>query len=276
MVKFFIIIISLILSTITSFFVHFEKLYVNILLYFVYFIVFIFIQAVLFFLIAFLLSIPISQKKQTVRYNRFYRFVLYAYTKFCLSLFGVKTKVKGMELLPKKGNFVLLYNHRSNLDSMIIDVYLHKYPLVFVAKQSLFGIPFFGKFIHKIGYLKLDRGNIRQELLAIYQGIDFLNRNECSVGVAPEGTRNFTEEDLLPFKVGCLHLATKTKRPIVIGILTDTINIKRKLLTKKHNVTFRIVDVIEYKDFEKMNTRELAEKIRKIMLQALEEERHCK
>lgn len=272
MVKIIIVLVSFVFSLLTSWFVHFEKLYVNILLFIAFFIGYILVQAILFFLVAFILSIPISKKRQTIHYSRFYRFVLYAYTKFCLSLFGVKTKVKGMELLPQNGNFVLLYNHRSNLDSMIIDVFLHKYPLVFVAKQSLFGIPFFGKFIHKIGYLKLDRGNIRQELLSIYQGIDFLNKNECSVGVAPEGTRNFTKEDLLPFKVGCLHLATKAKKPIVICILTDTIDIKKHILTKRHPVTLRIVEVIEYQDFEKMHTRELAEIIREKMLQAIKEE----
>lgn len=276
MIKIVILLLSLLLSLLTCFFVHLEKFYESFLLFIAFFISYTLLQAVVFFLIAFLLSLPISKKKETTHYSRFYRFVLYLYTKFCLSLFGVKTKVEGIEKLPKGENFVLLYNHRSNLDSMIIDVYLHKYPLVFVAKQSLFGIPFFGKFIHKIGYLKLDRGNIRQELLAIYQGIDFLNKNECSVGVAPEGTRNFTEDDLLPFKVGCLHLATEAKKPIVISILTNTMDVKKHLLTKKHPVTFKIIEVIEYKDFEKMRTRDLAELIKEKMLKAIEEEKNNK
>ncbi len=272
MVKVIILLISIILSSITCFLVKVEPIYLNILLFIACFIASLLMQAILFFLVAFVLSIPISKNKKTTHYSRFYRLALYGYTKFCLSLFGIHTTVKGMELLPKDGNFVILFNHRSNLDSMIMDVYLHKYPLVFVAKQSLFGIPFFGKFIHKIGYLKLERGNIRQELLAIYQGVDFLNQNECSVGVAPEGTRNFTEETLLPFKVGCLHLATKTKRPIVISVLTNTIHIKEHLLTKKYPVTFRIVEVLQYDDFKNLSTREIGELIRQKMLKALEEE----
>lgn len=273
MIKIIILLISIICSSLTCYFFHFDEFYLNIIIFVVYFFGYILAQGILFFLIAFLLSLPISKKKKTTYYSKFYRFVLYVYTKYVLSLFGVKIKTEGLERLPKEGNFVIVFNHRSNLDSMIMDVVLHKYPLVFVAKQSLFGIPFFGKFIHKIGYLKLDRGNIRQELLSIYQGIDFLNQNECSIGVAPEGTRNFTEEELLPFKVGCLHLATKTKKPIVISILTNTNKVNTHLLTRRHPVTFRIVEVIEYDDFKDMSTRELGELINKKMLEAILEEK---
>lgn len=273
MIKIIIFLISLICSSITCYFFHFEELYLNIIIFIAYFLGYILVQGILFFVIALLLSLPISKKKKTTHYSKFYRFVIYVYTKYTLSLFGVKIKTKGLELLPKDENFVILFNHRSNLDSMIMDVVLHKYPLIFVAKQSLFGIPFFGKFIHKIGYLKLDRGNIRQELLSIYQGIDFLNQNECSIGVAPEGTRNFTEEELLPFKVGCLHLATKTKKPIVISVLTGTNKVKNRLLIKSHPVTFRIVDVITYDCFKEMSTRELGELINKRMLQAILDEK---
>lgn len=273
MIKGIIFLISVVCSVITCIFLHTDVIYLNIALCIAFFFGYCILQGLLFFFVAFLFGLPISKKKKTIHYSKFYRFLLYLYTRYTLSLFGVKIKTKGLELLPKDENFVILFNHRSNLDSMIMDVILHKYPLVFVAKQSLFGIPFFGKFIHKIGYLKLDRGNIRQELLSIYQGIDFLNQNECSIGVAPEGTRNFTQEELLPFKVGCLHLATKTKKPIVISILTNTDQVKNKLLTKRHPVTFRVVCVMKYEEFKDMTTRELGECISNKMLQAIKEER---
>lgn len=270
MVKFFILLISLIGSFVSFYFWHTNIIIINIGLVIIYFIIYLIFQGLIFFLVALLLSIPISRKKKTTKYSSFYRLVLYLYTKFCLSLFGVKTKVEGLEKLPKDENFVIVFNHRSNLDSMIMDVYLHKYPLVFVAKESLFHIPFFGKFIHRIGYLNLERGNIRQELYSIYQGIDFLNRNECSIGVAPEGTRNFTSTNLLPFKLGCLHLATKAKKPIVISVLLGTANIKKHLLTKRHIVEFKIIDVLDYEEFKNMTTREISEIIRKRMLNEIE------
>ena len=91
---------------------------------------------------------------------------------------------------------MIISNHRSNLDSLVIDNYLKDYPLVFVAKKSLFKIPFVGRLIHGCNYICLDRKNLKQELLAIRKGINILNdKNEnCSVGVFPEGTRTLNED----------------------------------------------------------------------------------
>lgn len=233
--------------------------------------VYIFALVVIFFISAFLISLPI-RKSDKEKYSKFYRFILKIYTKICLSLFGVDVNASGIEKLPKDEKFVLVSNHLSNLDSMVIDVYLKDYPLVFVAKKSLFKIPFFGKIIQGVGYLSLDRGNIRQELKVIKKGISMLETEETSICVFPEGTRNFTNDTLLEFKPGCFNLVTKSKKPLVVSIILGTNDVKNGLLYKKHNVTFKIVKVIPYEEIKDMNTHEVSELVRKIILENIESE----
>lgn len=235
------------------------------------FIIYIIAVVLVFFLSAFLLSLPI-RKSDKEKYSKFYRFVLRVYTKMCLSLFGVEINASGIEKLPKDEKFVLVSNHLSNLDSMVIDVYLKDYPLVFVAKKSLFKIPFFGKIIQGVGYLSLDRENIRQELKVIKKGISMLENEETSICVFPEGTRNFTNDTLLEFKPGCFNLATKSKKTLVVSYILGTNDVKNGLLYKKHNVTFKIVKVIPYEEIKDMNTFEVSELVRKIILENIESE----
>ncbi len=268
MIKLIVIIISLLLAFVECYFIPISIGY-KILLFVLFILLNIILLVVLFFVFMFLVGLPINTKKEPIHYNKFYRHILYIATKTCLSLFSVKIQTEGLEKIPQDTNFVIVFNHTSNLDSMVMDVCMQEYPLVFVAKKSLFKIPFFGKMIHKIGYIKLDRSDVRQELKAIYKGIDFLNQNECSIGVSPEGTRNFTDEVLLPFKIGCLHLVTESKRPIVVSTITGTKEVKKNLLFKRHSVKFKILDVINYDEYKDLSRAQIAQEIRTIMLKDL-------
>ncbi len=270
MVKIIVLLIAIVASIFECWAISLDSVFLNILVGLLLVIGNIIVQIALFFLVMLLIGLPINTKKENTHYSSFYRKVLTFAIRICLSLFGVKIKSEGLDKIPQNTNFVIVFNHLSNLDTLVMDVCLTEYPLVFVAKKSLFKIPFFGKMLHAIGYIKMDRGNIRQELKAIYKGIDFLNKNECSVGVAPEGTRNFTEETLLPFKVGCLHLATETKKPIVISVVKGTNLVKKNLLFARHKVYFKILDVLDYEEYQNMTRQEIASFIRNKMLEELE------
>lgn len=264
MIKLVVALLSAILAVLSSI-PFFDMPYYWVILIFLGFtLVYILFFIFLFFFVVMILVIPVNTKKPAPQYNSFYRGVLRIYTKMALSLFNIKVKVEGFEKLPKDSNFIIVGNHRSNVDSMIIDVYLKNYPLVYVTKKSLFKIPFFGKVIYKVGYLKLNRDNLRSELMTINRGVEALNTGKISVGVFPEGTRNH-EYDLLPFKSGCYHLATKSHKPIVVCCLTGTEFVKHNPLFKKHPVTLRIIDVIEYDDYKDLRTIQIAEMTKKII-----------
>ncbi len=270
MVKLIIIIINLILTFIGYCLVNPNEILGIIVTIIISFIASLIIQAIVFFLIAFLITLPVSKKKEYKEYNKTYRHIFRNYTRFVLSLFGVKIKCEGLEKLPQNETFALYFNHRSNVDSLIIDVTLSKYPLVFVGKESLFHIPFFGKMIRKVGYINLERGHLRSEFESIKRGINYLENNECSVGIAPEGKRNFTEETLLEFKPGAFNLVTKTHKDLVIITLKNTEKVKKNLLLKRHPVEMKVLDVIKYEDIKEMKTSEIANLVREKMLEELE------
>lgn len=234
------------------------------------------LQTILFFLIAFICSLFVSSKKEYNHYNKTYRKIFYLYTKYILSFFGVKIISKGLENIPKDTPFVLYFNHKSNLDTFVIDVCFKDYPLVFVGKKSLFKIPFFGKIITKLGYISLDRENLRSELKSILKGVNYINDKECSVGISPEGTRNFTKRVLLDFKSGCFNLSTKTNTPMVIVVLRGTEKVKSNLLFKRHKVYLDVVKVINYDEYKGLKTNEISEMVEGIMYGSLTDKKVSK
>ena len=156
---------------------------------------------------------------------------------------------------------MVISNHRSNLDSLLIDTYLKEFGLVFVAKKSLFKIPFVRRIIHGCNYIYLDRGDIKQECRAIKKGINILNDSNypCSVGVFPEGTRTINKDYTLgEFKPGCFNLAKKTKCKIVLSCTRYTDLVNKGLLFKRHKVFYDIIGIIDYEEYKDMNTIELS------------------
>ena len=87
------------------------------------------------------------------------------------------------------------------------------------------------------------RENDREALTAILRGIKQIKDDEYCVGVYPEGTRNATEDTLLPFKSGCFKIATKTNCPIVVMSIKGSDKIKNRYPFKRTTVTLEVVDV---------------------------------
>lgn len=216
---------------------------------------------ILFFIVLFFLTIWEPLKKERTKQSKYYRKVLLFYNYFLFDLFNMKIEYSGLEKLKRGEKYMVISNHRSNLDSLLIDTYLKEFGLVFVAKKSLFKIPFVRRIIHGCNYIYLDRGDIKQECRAIKKGINILNdsNDPCSVGVFPEGTRTINKDYTLgEFKPGCFNLAKKTKRKIVLSCTRYTDLVNKGLLFKRHKVFYDIIGIIDYEEYKDMNTIELS------------------
>ena len=216
---------------------------------------------ILFFIVLFLLTIWEPLKKERTKQSKYYRKVLLFYNYFLFDLFNMKIEYSGLEKLKRGEKYMVISNHRSNLDSLLIDTYLKEFGLVFVAKKSLFKIPFVRRIIHGCNYIYLDRGDIKQECRAIKKGINILNdsNDPCSVGVFPEGTRTINKDYTLgEFKPGCFNLAKKTKCKIVLSCTRYTDLVNKGLLFKRHKVFYDIIGIIDYEEYKDMNTIELS------------------
>ena len=97
-------------------------------------------------------------------------------------------------------------------------------PTGFIAKKEMIGIPLLSQWMVQMNCLFLDRSNIKEGLKTILTGIEKV-KGGISMWIFPEGTRNKTEDEMLPFKAGSLKLSEKTGCPIVPMAITNSADI---------------------------------------------------
>lgn len=271
MVKILILLLSFGLSTLVTLLADFGETWQVVVGIIGFGIAFILAFAVLFFLIIGIFDLRVKKNEIPTRYSKTYRRLYTIYQSFLLSLFSVKLTVNGMDKVPNDTNFILLQNHRSNVDPIFTDFLFKKYPMIFVAKESLFKIPFFGKIVRHIGYVKLCRKSGMDDATEIIRGLRWVRSEECSLCVYPEGTRNKTYPNpkMLDLKEGTLAIAKKAGKPIVISAIHGTEKINDKLLMKIHKIQVDVVEVIKPEEYADLSVEELTSKVSKIMLDAV-------
>jgi 1-acyl-sn-glycerol-3-phosphate acyltransferase len=125
---------------------------------------------------------------------------------------GIRLRLRGLENLNGHRSFIIVSNHASILDIPAI-IAAFPFPVRFVAKKSLAGLPFFGWFLYAAGYVLIDRKN-PSSILKSLKGAHTLLEKGISVIVFPEGTRTATGE-VQEFKKGGFLLAVQSRTPLV-------------------------------------------------------------
>ena len=82
------------------------------------------------------------------------------YGRAMLRMAGIKVDVD-LSALDPKGHYVFMCNHQSLFDIPILFDALWDYHMRFVAKESLFRIPIYGKALGNAGHISLNRENRR-------------------------------------------------------------------------------------------------------------------
>ncbi len=122
-----------------------------------------------------------------------------------------KVKVNGLENLDRKKTYVIIANHQSMADIAVL--YQLKSQFKWVAKASLFKVPFIGWCLSLIKHIKLNRGDFASIKEIYHQASDWL-RKDMSVLFFPEGTRS-PDGRIGEFQNGAFKLAIKEKKPIL-------------------------------------------------------------
>lgn len=182
---------------------------------------------------------------------------------------GVRSVVTGVEKLPHTP-FLLVCNHRSLFDPMIIMKELSDYNIAFVSKPSNLRIPMVGDVAYTAGYLAIDRENDREALKTILRAADYLKRGLCSIGIFPEGTRTRTGK-LQDFHAGSFKIAQRANVPLVIACVRDTEKASRRLFLRPTKVYLDILEVLPAEKVKAMSTRDLAEYSRNQILKVVKE-----
>ncbi len=181
---------------------------------------------VIFLVVFFLFSIPmfgiewiIGKINKRAKDISSLRIVQWAF-KVILFLSGVRTKVIGLENIPKDEPVLFVGNHKSNFD--IIISYAKMPNLTgFVAKKEIEKIPLLRTWMRYLYCLFLDRKDIKEGLKTILKGIDQI-KHGISMVIFPEGSRNSFEDGMRPFKEGSLKLAEKSGCKIIPMVQNNT------------------------------------------------------
>ena len=136
------------------------------------------------------------------------------------------TKVIGKKNLPKGKGAVLTCNHYTNMDAVLLDIYLNK-KIRYLSKIELFKNKFVGFIIRGVGGFPINRE--KPEMSSIKFALATLKDNKY-LGIFPEGTRNKEgdESQLLELKNGAIMFASKGESVIVPMILYKRPRIFRK------------------------------------------------
>lgn len=128
-----------------------------------------------------------------------------------------RIKFRNRNNIPKEGAYILISNHLSNLDPLILGMGQRNRKLRFMAKSELFKNKLFAKLITALGAFPVVRGDgIEQE--AISTGEEIL-KNGGVMTIFFEGKRSKTGELLRP-RSGAMLMAYQTNTPIIPACIT--------------------------------------------------------
>ena len=141
-----------------------------------------------------------------------------------LRLAGLRVEVSGLARLPPHGAFILVSNHASYLDGLVLSAILPQVP-AYVVKRELAGPAVSRWFLQGIGCVfveRFDRQRSAQDARAIGRTLDAGG----SIGVFAEGTLH-RMPGLLPFQLGAFAAAVEACVPVVPVVLRGTRSILR-------------------------------------------------
>ncbi|MCR5079130.1 MAG: 1-acyl-sn-glycerol-3-phosphate acyltransferase [Bacilli bacterium] len=210
----------------------------------------------------------LSKKKETTKPSKFYYGVIRQTLQWFFKLTRIHVHLRG-EPLPNVP-YLMIMNHRSNFDQMAIIAKL-KTMLICITKPENFDFPIAGPFIHHAGFIPINRENMAEGIEAIHKGSSYLEKGYCNMGVAPEGTRNKTEELLLPYKPGSFHIATDIGAPIAVVCIKNADKVHKQAIIKRTDIFIDVLLVADREKYESMGLNEFVTYAESITRRDLEE-----
>ena len=134
------------------------------------------------------------------------------WARLVLSCAFVRLQVQGQANIPSDRAVLFCSNHLSYLDPPALVVASDR-PVQFLAKQSLFHIPFLGWAMRRMGDISIDRENPRAAARSLRQAAA-ATRAGASIIVFPEGSRS-RDGQLQPFLSGAFRMAIQAQVPVV-------------------------------------------------------------
>lgn len=223
------------------------------------------VWAVIVFVSTLLIMVPISLLvgawKEPRRSHIFQRVIrVWMGTFFIFT--GVRRIFKGRDVFNKKESFVIVGNHRSNLDPPLSCPGVPEATKT-IAKIEMVRVPLFG-IIYRRGSVLVDRkseASRKQSYVMMKKVLDM----GLHMSIYPEGTRNRTKEPITKFHDGAFRLAVETGHRILPAVIFHTdkvLPLKKSFYYWPHKVEMHFLDPVSV---EGKTAGELKEEVFQLM-----------
>ena len=217
------------------------------------------------FLFLWYLAKRVDTEKPQEEYSNFYCKVLTCYIRSVLPVVGVHVHPQGLEKIPTDGRFMLVCNHCSNIDPVILLGYFRDSQLAFISKRENKDMFLVGKLMHKLLCQLINRENDREALKTIINCINILKEDKASIAVFPEGYIH-DDRKFHHFRNGVFKIAQKANVPIVVCTMTNTADsISNLLHLKPSHIDLHLLEVIPAQELQGVNTAQIGQRIYDLM-----------
>ena len=190
-----------------------------------------------------------------------YRATLYRFLRITSRLLVVcmfDYRVIGRENMPAFGPVLVLSNHQSMLDPLLVGLIFDR-QLQYLAKKSLFHNPVLRFIIDSVGTIPIDRERGGLEGLRII--ISRLKEGRAVV-LFPEGTRS-RDGQLLPVKAGFIAVARRSHATLVPMAIVGANEVMRqgRWLPQRIPLSGAVGEPIPFEVYSQWDDRELVEQV---------------
>jgi len=164
-------------------------------------------------------------------------------------------KLEGLDNIPDD-NYILAGNHKSMFD---IPLLITSIPdnIHFMAKKEIFSVIALNYIVKNMGAIPVNRDGV--DIKVLKTSINLLKDGEV-IGIFPEGTRNKTEDIILPFKGGVNMLSNRSNKLILPFGISGEYKFRGDIL-------LNIGKPIDIKNIDKNEQNEyLEEKVKELIL----------
>lgn len=171
---------------------------------------------------------------------------------------GFRLQTQGLDQLKSSQAYMVIANHSSMIDILVLAIVHPQHPLVFVGKEELAKIPIFGSIYRQI-CITVDRKNARSKAHVFSNAKQKINQGNSLV-IFPEGGIADDQRPILhPFKDGAFSIGIATQTPIAIYALKGPKEMFPEVWTKGYpgKVIAELVEVIPTENLSLADKKEL-------------------
>lgn len=176
-------------------------------------------------------------------------------------------QIQGLENIPQNETLLIVSNHQSNFDVVVLMGYL-KIPFGVISKKELKKIPIFSTWMKLFHCVFMDRSTPRKSVEAIQESINNIKAGYSQL-IFPEGTRS-KSNTMGTFRAGSLKIALKTNTTILPVTVNDTYKIFEETnKIKSANVKLTVHKPIRLNQLDSNTTQNLSSYIENIIKSGL-------